>query len=123
MVYVVMLYLAYTLIDAWSRKQVPLWLLGKGERRHLEANLLVMGSVMLLALVFNLVVAMAAGMVISMFLFVRSHRRSIASRVLRGDVRHSVVTRPEEQMALLRAHRPGGTRWAAVLRQCRRLAG
>lgn len=99
---VVMLYLAYTLIDAWSRKQVPLWLLGKGERHYLDANLLVMGCVMLLALAFNLVVAMAAGMVIAMFLFVRSHSQSIVSRVLRGDVRHSVVTRPEEQMALLR---------------------
>jgi SulP family sulfate permease len=102
----VLLFMAYSIVDPWAKRQLATWWRKEGSpefRAQLRGNLGVMLAVMAVAVATNLVLAMAAGVVLSMALFVRHNSRSIIGRVYPGDKRHSAVMRPLAHMELLKA--------------------
>lgn len=103
----VLVFMAYSIVDPWGKRQLAAWLSKEGSpefRAQLRGNLGVMLAVMAIAVATNLVLAMAAGVVLSMALFVRNNSRSIIGRVFPGDKRHSAVMRPLAHVELLKAH-------------------
>jgi SulP family sulfate permease len=103
---VLLLYMAAHIIDPWAKGQILSWWRKEGDaefRSHLRSNLSVMATVMGVAITFNLVAAMAVGVFLAMFLFVRHNSRSIISRIYFGNKRHSSVMRTLAHVELLKS--------------------
>lgn len=103
---VLLLYMAIHIIDPWAKNQILSWWRKEGDaefRSHLHSNLVVMAVVMGVAIAINLVAAMAVGVFLAMFLFVRHNSRSIISRIYFGNKRHSSVMRSLAHVELLKS--------------------
>lgn len=102
----VMVFLAVSLFDDWSRQLfVKFARLGRGNwRGDLAANLVVVVLVFTATVVINPIVAVGLGVLASMILFVRSMSKSIIRRTATGDTRHSLRVRDHEQRQFLIDH-------------------
>ncbi len=101
----ILLYMAYSIFDPWSRNQLRAWLRneGRGEfKSQLRGNLWIMLVVMMVTVAVNLVAALAAGVLLSMLLFVHHSSKSNVARVFPGNKRHSAVMRPLAHIELLK---------------------
>ena len=93
---------SWIMVDEWSRRLPRQLLRGHGltpnQHRTLLANYLVMLSVVVTAVVANLIVAVAVGVVGAMLLFVRRNSGSVIRRELHGNRHHSLRQRSISRM-------------------------
>ena len=103
-----MCFLGWTMVDAWTwrqvRKGLSLKSLEPSLRRQVKSNLFVMGVVIVVALSGHLISGMLIGALLAMFLYIRDHGRSIIGKSYSGNHRHSVVMRPEHEGHFLEQH-------------------
>ena len=101
-----LLFLAWTMVDEWSRGQVKAWLVAAGDREtraRVGRNLAVMLVVVVVTIAAGLIAAMAVGLILAMALFVRDNSRPVIGRSNRGSHRRSLVMRSPAQNAILDA--------------------
>ncbi|MBK6744773.1 MAG: SLC26A/SulP transporter family protein [Hydrogenophilales bacterium] len=101
-----LIYMALSIFDPWAKNQIQAWWRREGDagfRHQLRSNIAVMLVVMSIAVLTNLVAAMATGVLLSMVLFVRMNSRSIVARVYFGEKRHSTVMRPLAHVEFLKS--------------------
>lgn len=93
---------SWIMVDEWSRRLPRQLLQGHGltpnQHRTLLGNYLVMLSVVVSAVVANLIVAVAVGVVGAMLLFVRRNSGSVIRRELHGNRYHSLRQRSISRM-------------------------
>ncbi|MBK7766290.1 MAG: SLC26A/SulP transporter family protein [Sulfuritalea sp.] len=93
---------SWTMVDEWSRRLPRQLLQGHGltpnQHRTLLGNYLVMLSVVVTAVVANLIVAVAVGVIGAMLLFVRRNSGSVIRRELHGNHYHSLRQRSISRM-------------------------
>ncbi len=104
---VLMLFLAWTMFDNWTRGQIRKLFTSKGLeatlRKQVQTNIAIMVTVVVVAFSGHLIAAMFAGAMLAMFLFVRDYSRSVIGRSFSGAHRHSVMMRPEHETGYLEA--------------------
>ncbi len=104
---VLMMFLAWTMFDNWTRGQVRKLFASKGLeatlRKQVQTNIAIMVTVVVVAFSGHLIAAMFAGAMLAMFLFVRDYSQSVIGRTFSGAHRHSVLMRPEYEAAHLEA--------------------
>ena len=93
---------AWIMVDEWSRRLPRQLLRGHGltpnQHRTLLGNYLVMLTVVVTAVVTNLIVAVAVGVIGAMLLFVRRNSSSVIRRELHGNRHHSLRQRSISRM-------------------------
>lgn len=103
-----MAYLGWTMIDAWTRGQLRLFLrrrqLEGRLRRQVRTNLTVMLLVVAVALSGHLIASMFVGALAAMFLFVRDYSRLVIGRDFSGRHRRSLLMRQEHEADYLDRH-------------------
>ena len=98
---------AYTLIDAWTRRATSLmWAQTLKWRvpRALGQSYLIMVVVALTAIVVSLPVAIGIGMLIAILMFIKSNSKKPVRQVVHADVRRSRKIRPADENEVLRAN-------------------
>lgn len=101
----VMIYLAWTLVDPWSRRGVRT-VFDSQLATTLRRDLALMMGVTLMVLTLGVIPAIFLGLVVSMVIFVVNNSRSVIATMHRGHQRRSLVVRTaaeEEALAPLRA--------------------
>ncbi len=96
---------AFSAIDGWSREVLQRLRGPVHSRQDMLTNLLVVGIVTTVMVVFNLTAAVAIGFLATMFLFIGKISRSIIRRTYDGEARHSLRVWDHESMAFLHEHR------------------
>lgn len=96
----IMTYIAWTLIDQWSRRGVRK-LLDSTTPPTLRGDLALMMFVTLMALVLGLIPAIALGLLVSTVLFVMNNSRSVIASLQLGNQRRSLVVRTPAEEQLL----------------------
>jgi SulP family sulfate permease len=93
---------SWTMVDEWSRRMPRQLLLGHGltrnQHRALLGNFLVMLTVVITAVVTNLISAVFVGVIAAMLLFVRRNSGSVIRRELHGNQFHSLRQRSISRM-------------------------
>lgn len=93
---------SWIMVDEWSRRLPRQLLKGHGltpnQHRTLLANYLVMLAVVVTAVVANLIIAVAVGVVGAMLLFVRRNSGGVVRRELHGNRYHSLRQRSISRM-------------------------
>jgi SulP family sulfate permease len=99
-----MVMLAFTMIDGWSREMM--WRLSGplSHRREVVANLAVVATVALSVAFLDLLVAVGIGFLASMFLFIAKMSKPIIRRISRGGELRSLKIRAPEQASYLKEH-------------------
>jgi SulP family sulfate permease len=99
-----MVMLAFTMIDGWTRDMM--WKLTGplSHRREVVANLAVVAIVALSVAFFDLLIAVGIGFLASMFLFIAKMSKPIIRRVSRGGELRSLKIRAPSQSDHLRDH-------------------
>lgn len=96
---------AFSAIDGWSREILQRLRGPVHSRQDMLTNLLVVGIVTTVMVVFNLTAAVAIGFLATMFLFIGKISRSIIRRTYDGEARHSLRVWDQESVAYLHEHR------------------
>ena len=96
---------AYSALDGWSREILQKLRGPVHSRQDMLTNLLVVGIVTTVMVVFNLTAAVAIGFLATMFLFIGKISRSIIRRTYDGEARHSLRVWDQESVAFLYEHR------------------
>jgi SulP family sulfate permease len=98
---------AYTLVDAWTRRATGVvWrqTLKRRVPRALGSSYAVMLLVAGIAVFISLPVAIGVGMLVAILMFIRSNSKEPIRQVVHGDVRRSRKVRPSDETELLREH-------------------
>ncbi|MDX2224237.1 MAG: SulP family inorganic anion transporter [Rhodospirillaceae bacterium] len=95
---------AFSMIDTWSGELVSQLRAAASYRREILANLAVVVIVAGVTVVFDLITAVAVGVLVSMLLFVTQMSKSIVRRVIDGTQRHSLKVRERAHTELLTRH-------------------
>ena len=96
---------AFSAIDGWSREILQKLRGPVHSRQDMLTNLLVVGIVTTVMVVFNLTAAVAIGFLATMFLFIGKISRSIIRRTYDGEARHSLRVWDQESVVYLHEHR------------------
>ncbi len=96
---------AFSAIDGWSREILQRLRGPVRSRQDILTNLLVVGIVTTVMVVFNLTAAVAIGFLATMFLFIGKISRSIIRRTYDGEARHSLRVWDQASVAYLHEHR------------------
>lgn len=96
---------AFSAVDGWSREILQRLRGPVHSRQDMLTNLLVVGIVTTVMVVFNLTAAVAIGFLATMFLFIGKISRSIIRRTYDGEARHSLRVWDQESVACLHEHR------------------
>ena len=96
---------AFSAIDGWSSEILKRLRGPVHSRQDMLTNLLVVGIVTTVMVVFNLTAAVAIGFLATMFLFIGKISRSIIRRTYDGAARHSLRVWDQDSVAYLHEHR------------------
>ena len=96
----VMVYLAWTLVDSWTKRNVVL-LAKPATPATLRRDLILMLFVTVMIIAIGMMPAIALGLLVAMALFVVNNSSSVIAAIHRGSHRHSLVVRTPEEEAIL----------------------
>lgn len=93
-----------TMIDAWSRELLSRLRAAESHRREIVANLCVILIVAAVTVAFDLITAVATGVLVSMFLFVTKMSKGIIARQYDATTRRSLKVRDRADGELISAY-------------------